>query len=53
MVRLFTLWQEVAVRYLKQNDGCEEQTAMDAYNKQISEASNPKGISFQRRTRQQ
>lgn len=50
MVHLFTPWQEVAVHYLKWNDGCEEQIATDAYNKQVSEASNPKGISFKGRT---
>lgn len=42
--------EEVAVCYLKQNDGCEEQIATDACNKQASEVSIPNRISFQRRT---
>lgn len=52
-VHLFTPWQKVAVHYLKWNDSCKEQITTDAYNKQVSEASHPKGISFQRRTRLQ
>lgn len=51
MVHLCAPWQEAAVRYLKWSDGCEEQITTDADNKQVSEASNPKRISFQRRTR--